>query len=294
MLEADLLAGAGSAGLAALAAPRLRILVRGPGLPAWTRAPLARYRARADHARLPFLTPYRLLAFEAGLSLGAFWAVFELSRIVALAVGAAAGALAVESAVLATRWSRHRAALEDAILESARLMRQMLTAGGASVVETVEALAQRGPVELRHEFGRISAGSLTGSASREWKAARDRLEEPGFDLLAAAVSLQRPSGGELGPVLRDLEVALAARLAVSREAYALQAQARGAAAMIVGLPYFFILGLALVHSPYLASYRSPAGEIVVGSVLGIMALSRAWIARLLALPAEPRLEVALD
>src|SRR5258708_13040277 len=107
-----------------------------------------------------------------------------------------------------------------------------------------------------------------GQAGRE---AREGIGEPLFDMLAAAVLIQRPGGGELVPLFADLESSVTAAQEVEREARALQAQARSASTIIVSLPVPFLLILSTLHSPYLNAFHEPEGEAFLFAMLTLIA-----------------------
>jgi tight adherence protein B len=179
---------------------------------------------------------------------------------------------------------------QDAVLESVRMLRQLIDTGAANVQQAIAMLAERGPEPLRQEFRLIAATSL--GRRQAWSIARDRVAEPLFDMLAAAILIQRPGGGELAPLFADLEATVAGAQEVEREAAALQAQARSAAAIIVSLPIAFLLALSALHSPYLDAFREPAGELFLVLMLGVMGASYAWMRRLLHLPGLQRVRLA--
>src|SRR5258708_11787233 len=127
------------------------------------------------------------------------------------------------------------------------MLRQLLETGASSVNQAIALLAERGPVALRADFRIIAARSI--GRRQAWKDARERIGEPLFDMLAAAVLIQRPGGGELVPLFADLESSVTAAQEVQREARALQAQARAAAPHLCLLPVPFLLVLSTPHSP---------------------------------------------
>jgi Flp pilus assembly protein TadB len=205
-----------------------------------------------------------------------------LTGLPVLAAPGAVGGIAAVRFVAGARARARRIALQDAILESVRLLRQVLESGDTSVHQAVAILADRGPAPLRHEFRLIAAATI--GRRQAWSAARDRIAEPIFDLLAAAVLIQGPGGGELATLFTHLETALAGALEVEREAEALQVQARSAAAIIVSLPIAFLIGLSALRSPYLAAFHEPAGEAFLLLMLALMSASYLWMRRLLRLP----------
>ncbi|HEX6488373.1 MAG TPA: type II secretion system F family protein [Candidatus Dormibacteraeota bacterium] len=207
--------------------------------------------------------------------------------IVAFVAGIAGVRLTALMRAAALRRSR-----QDAVLEAVRLLRQLLETGGVGVQQGLAVLADRGPEGLREEFSRIVAAGTTGRQAEAWQAAKTRLAEPVFDLLAAAIAVQRPAGGRLGPLFADVEESVTALYEVVREGEALQVQARSTAIFILALPIGFLTFLAALHSSYLDVYRQPAGELFLIGVLGVMGASYLWVRRLLALPPPPRLRLS--
>jgi Flp pilus assembly protein TadB len=174
-------------------------------------------------------------------------------------------------------------------LEAVRMLRQLLETGAASVPQAIEILGQRGPAPLRHDFRLIAA--TTAGRRGAWTQARERIAEPLFDMLAAAVLIQVPGGGELAPLFADLEATVSAAQEVEREARALQVQARSASSIIVSLPIAFLVVLSALHSPYLDAFHNPLGEAFLLAMLGIMGCSYLWMRRLLRLPGLERVRL---
>jgi len=175
------------------------------------------------------------------------------------------------------------------VLDAVRMLRQLLETGATSVHAAVAVLGERGPAPLRTEF-RVIAGTSVGRR-QAWSAARRRVAEPLFDMLAAAVLIQGTGGGELAPLFADLEASVSAAQEVEREARALQVQARSAAAIIVSLPVVFLVVLSALRSPYLDAYHNPTGQAFLLAMLAIMACSYVWMRRLLILPGLQRVRL---
>ena len=209
-------------------------------------------------------------------------AAVVITGLPVLAVAGAAAAVAGVRGVAAARTRAKQVARQDAVLDAVRMMRQLLETGATSVPAAIAVLAERGPAPLRSEF-RIIATTSVGRR-QAWSAARQRVGEPLFDMLAAAVLIQGPGGGELAPLFADLEASVSGAQEVEREARALQAQARSAAAIIVSLPIAFLVILSGLRSPYLDAYHTFGGQAFLLAMLGFMACSYVWIRRLLLLP----------
>jgi Flp pilus assembly protein TadB len=169
------------------------------------------------------------------------------------------------------------------------MLRQLLETGAASINQAIEILGDRGPAPLRSDL-RLIAANMAGRREA-WAQARERIAEPLFDLLAAAVLVHGPGGGELAPLFADLEASVSAAQEVEREALALQVQARSASSIIVALPIAFLVVLSTLHSPYLDAFHKPEGEAFLLAMLGIMGCSYIWMRRLLRLPGLERVRL---
>ena len=208
----------------------------------------------------------------------------------ALAVAAVIGSIALVRTAIATRAHSVRRERQDAVLEAVRMLRQLLDSGAGTVQQAIGVLAERGPVPLRREFRLISATSL--GRRHAWATARDRIAEPLFDMLAAAVLIQGPGGGELAPLFAELEATVTTAQEVEREAEALQVQARSAAAIIVSLPIAFLLVLSTFRSPYLDAFHNFAGQIFLLAMFSVMGSSYLWMRRLLRLEGLQRVRLS--
>lgn len=216
-------------------------------------------------------------------------AAASLTGLIALALPGAVGSAALVRLAIAHRARAERVRRQDAVLESVRMMRQLLETGATGVQQAIAVLGERGPEPLRKEFRIIAATTL--GRRQAWNAARERVAEPLFDMLAAAVLIQRPGGGELAPLFADLEATVSSAQDVEREADALQVQARSAAAIIVSLPLAFLLVLSALRSPYLDAFRHPEGEMFLLVMLAVMGASYLWMRRLLRLEGLQRVRL---
>ena len=286
------LAAAASAGIgvalavAAVCSPEPRLF-------AWLKQATGRWwaaeRALAYGTGWGWLDRWTLVALECGAALAAAVCATAVTGLTVLSVPAAAGGASLVRAAVSARCRFLQAMRQDAVLEATRMLRQLLETGATSVNQAIAVLAERGPVPLRSEFRRIASKSI--GRRQAWKEARERIGEPLFDMLAAAVLIQRPGGGELVPLFADLESSVTAAQEVEREARALQAQARSASSIIVALPMAFLLILSALHSPYLDAFHEAAGEVFLLAMLAVMAAGYLWMRRLLELPGLQRVRL---
>jgi Flp pilus assembly protein TadB len=231
-----------------------------------------------------------LAVFQAAAAIVGGVAAAILTGLPVLAAAGAAGAVALVRGAVAARMRSKQVLRQDAVLEAVRMLRQLMETGATSVHAAIAMLGERGPVPLRSEF-RIIAGTSVGRR-QAWSAARQRIGEPLFDMLAAAVLIQSPGGGELAPLFADLEASVSGAQEVEREARALQVQARSAAAIIVSLPIVFLVVLSALRSPYLDAYHSLTGQAFLLFMLAVMACSYVWMRRLLLLPGLQRVRLS--
>jgi Flp pilus assembly protein TadB len=236
-----------------------------------------------------WLTALRLIALELAAAAVGGMLAGGVTGLVPLAVPAAIGSAGAVHAVVSARARSQQLMRQDAVLEAVRMLRQLLETGATNVHQAVEILGQRGPLLLRSEFRSI--GAATAGRRQAWSAARMRIAEPLFDMLAAAVLIQGPGGGELAPLFADLEASVTAAQEVEREARALQVQARSASSIIVALPIAFLVVLSALHSPYLDAFQNRTGEAFLLAMLGIMGCSYIWMRRLLRLPGLERVRL---
>jgi len=246
--------------------------------------------ALAASAGWPWLNGRSLMAAEASAgALGAAAAVV-LTGLPALGVAGLVGSVALVRVPVVSRSHTLRRERQDAVLEAVRMLRQLLETGAGTVQQAIAILAERGPVALRKEFRLIAATSL--GRRHAWAMARDRIAEPLFDMLAAAVLIQGPGGGELAPLFAELEATVTSAQEVEREAEALQVQARSAAAIIVSLPIAFLLILSTFRSPYLDAFHALPGQLFLVAMLAVMAASYLWMRRLLRLDGLQRVRLS--
>jgi Flp pilus assembly protein TadB len=238
----------------------------------------------------PWLDGKALLVAEGLAGVVGAGAAFLFTGLPALAAAAVIGSIATLRAAVASRAHSMRRERQDAVLEAVRMLRQLLETGAGTVQQAIGVLAERGPVPLRREFRLIAATSL--GRRHAWAMARDRIAEPLFDMLAAAVLIQGPGGGELAPLFAELEATVTSAQEVEREAEALQVQARSAAAIIVSLPIAFLLVLSTFRSPYLDAFHALAGQLFLLAMLAVMGASYLWMRRLLRLEGLQRVRLS--
>lgn len=229
-------------------------------LAAWDALRVVEHDAPAGLARV--LAPWRLAG-----RCGAQPDAAERRRLGVLAAGVTgvaagmlwglmAGALTALAAPLLVRraigWRRERwrrAAAEGAPVV-ARALADALAGGHAPRGALVEVAATGGAgaeadEALRAVGEALALGEPTVAVLERW---RDRMRAPAYDVLIAAVLLQRDAGGDLAGLLRDLAADLEHARRASADARAATAQARFTAGLVCALPAI-VAALAELTNP---------------------------------------------
>jgi tight adherence protein B len=207
-----------------------------------------------------------------------------------LYIWGAAGAifLAPAGAWLAARaliWRRERfrRSVDAGAATAALALADALGAGHSVRGGLANAAADlRGPigVEMRRAVGELELGAATESALARL---RERCRSRRIDLICAAVSIQRRSGGALAGLLRGIAATISEQDRLLDEASAASAQARFTSWVVLALPVMGIL-LGEVVAPGLITGMagSPAGRwllvcalaLQVGGALIVLRLAR--------------------
>lgn len=244
MTRATLLAfAAGAAGvlaaweaLAAVEASRVADAVRR------LLAPLGR---AAREGRSPSADERRRLGvMAAGCLLAGGWL---LSGPVAGGVAALAGP-SIAFSLIRSRRRRYAAGLERGAPGAARALADAI-GGGHSVRGAVAAAAADAEGSAGNELQIAARALALGEPTPQvLEALRDRVRSRAWDMMVAAILLQRDAGGDLAQLLRELAVSLETTQRTEREAHAGTAQARFTAWLVLVLP-LGATGLVELASP---------------------------------------------
>lgn len=196
-----------------------------------------------------------------------------------------------EAAFRRWREAQRTALLGAALLSAADLLAQLLPAGH-STRQSLVVLAESGPTELRPEIAQILARVNEVPLEEALIEAQERLRQPLFTLIAAALTVGNRSGGRLAPLLQELSRAAHQVDAVQGQLRAEQAQGRLGALVIAAMPLGLLALLHLVNPEYLTPYATVRGEFLLGGLLALIVLGYAWMVRILRLPQPDVLPLA--
>jgi tight adherence protein B len=220
----------------------------------------------------------RLLVVGALAALAAGWLLAGPLAGVALAAAAPA---AVGRAVARSR-RRARERLAEAAPAVARAIADALGAG-ASIRAALAGAHDAAPAgaardELRRLAARLALGERTEAALERL---RRRAADPAWDVLVAAVLLQREAGGDLAALLRSLAVALEDGARAFADARALTAQARFTALLVALLPAGgAAIGELAAPGTLRGLLATPLCALLVGLSLALQAAAWAAIRRI--------------
>jgi tight adherence protein B len=251
----------------------------------------ARTREFLVRAGLYDVTPrdFVLFSVAAGLMSGIiaqYLLGWLLITVVAAAVGTAAPFL-----YYVERHDRRRAAVQTAMAEAISQLRDSIRSG-LSVQEALIGLARNGPQALRGEFSTlVREGRLIGFEPA-LRGMRERLADPVFDIVAAALVLNdRVGGHNVTQVLDRLAQATRAQQRVQQELRAFQSRNVLSARIVAAVPLVVLFAIRWVSPDYLELFDTWWGQLLLlGSVcsVGVGYLAMRWIARL---PGEERVLV---
>lgn len=177
------------------------------------------------------------------------------------------------------RAQRRRLEVEESVADAVDALREA-TRIGLGIEEGVRTLARTGPRALRPVFREVERDIRLAGFEEALRRGRERLADPTFDMLVAALlTSYRVGGRQLGSVLDGLSRAVRARVRTRREVHAMQAQNVLSARVIAALPLGLIVTIRATNPDYLAVFGSAGGQAVLALCLVSVALGYAGMLR---------------
>jgi tight adherence protein B len=175
--------------------------------------------------------------------------------------------------VIKKKGSRRAAAFENRLAETIDLIVGSLRAGHG-LLQAIESSSSVQPEPMRTELLRVVGQVNRGtSVSDAMESLTTRFDSRDVDLLAAAISINRETGGNLTEVLERLANTVRARRNIRAEAKALTAAPRATSYFLLVLP-FVITTYSVVISPI---YRERLLHTHVGRMIVIGAIIWSFI-----------------
>lgn len=145
---------------------------------------------------------------------------------------------------------------------------------GLPVSEALRSVGQDAAPPTSQEFSRVANDLAIGRTLQDsliGMALRTGLQE--YRFFAIALALQGQTGGNLAETLENLADVVRKRVALRARAYALAAEARTTANVLIALPFITGGALAVVAPAYIAVlFVTPKGQTMLFLALGLLAL----------------------
>lgn len=132
---------------------------------------------------------------------------------------------------------------------------------GLPVGEAMRSVAAEVGSPLRDEFSRMLGDVAIGRPVDEaLMRVYKRTELPEFSFLAVTLGMQSQTGGNLAETLDNLADIVRKRVALSKRARALAAEARMQAGILMALPFIAALAMSQIQDFYIEQFSTPAGQ----------------------------------
>jgi tight adherence protein B len=211
--------------------------------------------------------------------LGAAPVAFLIAFVASTLVGSLALLLAIPlwplvTRVLFARWRNKRLStlfeqFPDALAMIVRGVRV-----GVPVSEAINIVSNDGAVPTKAEFGRVGEQITIGVPLDEaLRVMAERNGLPEYRFFATALALQGQTGGNLSETLEGLAETIRKRVAARARGYALAAEARTSANVLIVLPMLLFVALWFMNPSYIGSLTAPgAGRMVLGGAVFLLSL----------------------
>jgi tight adherence protein B len=193
---------------------------------------------------------------------------------------------------LERRRRRRQLERQQALLEAIQYGAAVMARGG-NASDMLKALAQSGPRLARPIFAGLAdgPGETRFVLPARVAALRDRLAEPLFDDLALALILHWRRGAKLVPALEAIVQEWQESVHLQRDAKVMRAGVEASVLILTILPIVFLVALQLLAPQLLQSFRSAAGQALLGLAVLWMVLGYRVMQRMSEAPREERLRL---
>jgi tight adherence protein B len=173
--------------------------------------------------------------------------------------GVLAGFFAIR-AIFAFQYNSYVDKVFKQIPDAIGLMVRAIRAG-LPVGEAMRSVAAELPSPLRDEFSRMLGDVAIGRpVDQALMRLYKRTELPEFSFLAVTLGMQSQTGGNLAETLDNLADIVRKRVALSKRAKALAAEARMQAGILMALPFIAALAMSQIQDFYIEQFSTPAGQ----------------------------------
>jgi tight adherence protein B len=197
----------------------------------------------------------------------------------------AGAVLVVARLVVSMRTTRRRAAFADQLDDTLQLVASGLRAGH-SLVRALDAVAREAESPTAEEFARVvNENRLGRDVSDALADVAARMQSDDLAWVAQAVAVHREVGGNLGEVLDHAGETIRERGRIRRQVRALSAEGRMSANILMALPVFVAIVLAVISPSYISLLvTTPTGWMLIGVSLVLFVVGVVWLRRLVRIP----------
>jgi len=225
---------------------------------------------------------FLLLTAAVAATTGALF--FLISRNLLVSVILALLCALIPWGYLAIRKKRRLAQFEQQLPDALDMIARSLRAGHAftgGMQMVVMEFADPARAEFRKTLDEINFGVSYEDALRSMA---DRVDCPDLKFFALSVIIQRQSGGNLAEILDKISYLIRERFKLMGKVKALTGEARISAVILSLLPFFMAAAIYFLNRGYLEIlFREPAGRIMAGLALVMMALGVVAMKRMISI-----------
>ncbi|MBB5335084.1 tight adherence protein B [Pectinatus brassicae] len=149
---------------------------------------------------------------------------------------------------------------------------------GFSFMQAIDFVAKEMEAPIGEEFSKVIAETHIGTPlETALNNMAKRVKSDDFDLMVAAVLIQRQVGGNLAYILDTISATIMSRIRMKREVKTLTAQGRLSGVVLALLPIFLAVILYIINPQYLQPLlTTPTGHMAIGGAL-ISELVGFWV-----------------
>lgn len=182
---------------------------------------------------------------------------------------------------LRRRRSRRRKQFADQLHESLQMMASAMRAGH-SFARGLDVVSQDAEPPMSEELARVVNENRLGRDIVEaLENVATRMDSKDFEWVTQAISVQRETGGNLNEVLDQVAETIRERNHIRQQVYALSAEGRISAYILMALPVVFGCYFALVNPSLMGPFvHSTVGAALLGTSAVMYVLGGLWMRKI--------------
>ncbi|WP_196593965.1 type II secretion system F family protein [Pectinatus sottacetonis] len=185
-----------------------------------------------------------------------------------MAVAAATAAAVICQVYLNLKITKRRQAFTNQLGDTLSMIADAMRSG-FSFMQSIELAAREMKPPIGEEFAKMLAETRMGIPTEQaLQSMADRVASRDFDLIMAAVLIQRQVGGDLSYILDNISSTVVSRIKMKREIKTLTSQGRMSGSILLALPFAMAAILSFMNPAYLQPLiTKPVGHMAVGGAI---------------------------